>query len=378
MVNPLFLGLALLAFYTLPPSNQNANFNISPHISPVVIPANIENSEDKPLLLTVTVNDPTSLRVTKGDTVKKGDILADNFRERSRLMEQKETIFLQIAKLRDQRLLPPLPPHKLPPLKPLPEPDYIQERAAISQAKLRLQQAKTILATRKHWLNRPNDLAYKQTVTKVDEQKEMLKSMNDLKMQPEIIQHEQAVLKQLQDESNKANFELYQANCQQAQELQQLKINVQLAESELEQKQAALADAHYHRHLQEYQASVDARVRSQQEEQIALEHNRQMALYEQQRRDKNYQLAELDIQKHQVENKLADLPIVRSPKSGYIKYIRPWVGKDGNYTTTLSIFSFSPHHPDPHSSSTSSSTSSQVKIQTGTEISPHPSTDKIN
>ncbi len=94
--------------------------------------------------------------------------------------------------------------------------------------------------------------------------------------------------------------------------------------------------------LQPCCTSVDARTHAQQEQQISLEHSRQMALYEQQRRDKNYQLAELNIQQHQIEDKLADLPIVRSPKSGYIKHIKPWVGKDGEYTTTLTISSF-PH-----------------------------------
>ena len=52
-------------------------------------------------------------------------------------------------------------------------------------------------------------------------------------------------------------------------------------------------------------------------------------------------MAELAVRQHQVEDKLADLPIVRSPKSGYIKHIRPWVGKDGKYITTLTISSVS-------------------------------------
>jgi len=33
--------------------------------------------------------------------------------------------------------------------------------------------------------------------------------------------------------------------------------------------------------------------------------------------------------------KLADIPIVRSPKDGYLRKIKPWVGKDGKYTTTI-------------------------------------------
>ena len=323
--------------------------------SSVLVISKAQGYEDKPLRLTVTVNDPSSLRVHEGTTVKPGDILADNFRERSRLTVQKQTIFLQIAKLKDQQPIAPVPLRQLPPLKPLPDVDYVTEIAAISQAKLHLRQAKLILATRTPWLNLPKDSVYKQTVSKVEQQKEMLNSMQELKMQPEIIQHETAVLKQVQDESHKAHVDLLEANAQQSQELQQLKINVELAESELEQKQAALEDAKYHRHLQEFQASVDARTHAQQEQQISLEHSRQMALYEQQRRDKNYQLAELNIQQHQIEDKLADLPIVRSPKSGYIKHIKPWVGKDGEYTTTLTISSF------PHARFGSSIDSSQDK-----------------
>ncbi|MBD2281493.1 hypothetical protein [Aphanizomenon flos-aquae] len=33
--------------------------------------------------------------------------------------------------------------------------------------------------------------------------------------------------------------------------------------------------------------------------------------------------------------KLADIPIVRSPKDGYLRKIKPWVGKHGKYTTTI-------------------------------------------
>ena len=33
--------------------------------------------------------------------------------------------------------------------------------------------------------------------------------------------------------------------------------------------------------------------------------------------------------------KLADIPIVRSPKDGYLRKIKPWVGKDGKYTTII-------------------------------------------
>ena len=113
--------------------------------SSVLVIQKAQGYEDKPLRLTVTVNDPSSLRVHQGTTVKQGDILADNFRERSRLTVQKQTIFLQIAKLKNQQLIAPVPLRQLPPLNLLPDVDYVTEIAAISQAKLRLRQAKLIL-----------------------------------------------------------------------------------------------------------------------------------------------------------------------------------------------------------------------------------------
>jgi hypothetical protein len=146
------LSLDVLSFTAMPTAFT--------HNTDVPVIPKVQEFEDKPLRLTVTVNDPASLRVREGNTVKQGDILADNFRERSRLTVQKQTIFLQVGKLRDQQLIAPLPSRKLPPLKPLPEVDYIQETAAISQARLRLRQAKSILATRFRWLNRPKDSAY--------------------------------------------------------------------------------------------------------------------------------------------------------------------------------------------------------------------------
>ncbi|MHC5720059.1 MAG: hypothetical protein ACYTX0_50510, partial [Nostoc sp.] len=38
-----------------------------------------------------------------------------------------------------------------------------------------------------------------------------------------------------------------------------------------------------------------------------------------------------------VEDKLAQIPMLRSPRNGYVRRIKPWVGKDGKYTTTVTI-----------------------------------------
>ncbi len=63
--------------------------------------------------------------------------------------------------------------------------------------------------------------------------------------------------------------------------------------------------------------------------------------YDEAVRNKDYQLAQLGISLSAIEDKLADIPIVRSPKDGYVRKIKPWVGKDGKYTTTITIVSAS-------------------------------------
>jgi len=365
------IGALLFGGLALAPETKKLPVPSAP--VPISVPSPVHKSKDRPLRLSITVNDPSFLRVGVGDTIKTGDVLADNTQERDRLMVQQKTISLQINRLKNKQIFAPLPIRKLPLIKPLPAANYSQEIAAISQAELRLQQAKSVLASRSPWLNESDDSVYKQAQSKVDEQIQMLKSMKDLQMQPEVSQHEEAVLKQLQHISDKAKEDLSQAKGKQLQELQQLQINVQLAESELQQKQAALAAAHSQRQLQEFQASADVNKQVQQEEQIALEHSRQMSLYYQQQRDKDYQLAELGIRQHQVEDKLADLPMVRSPRSGFIKRIKPWVGKDGKYTTTLTISSFSPADSGTNSRSIPRwSGTNQGKVQAGTKLFPSP------
>ena len=76
---------------------------------------------------------------------------------------------------------------------------------------------------------------------KVQEQEQMIVAMNDMKMQSEILQHEQSKLKKLQSELDQAQSEVEQAQAKlsaaaiiQNQELEQLQTNVNLTDSELQ------------------------------------------------------------------------------------------------------------------------------------------------
>jgi multidrug efflux pump subunit AcrA (membrane-fusion protein) len=119
--------------------------------------------------------------------------------------------------------------------------------------------------------------------------------------------------------------------------LQQLRINIQLAESELSQAHSRLIAAKNRRQVLEFDASVEATKQEQQRQQLALEYSRAQSLFEQSQRDKDFQLAELQIKQAAVDDKLSDIPIVRSPKSGYVRKIKPWVGRDGKYTTVITL-----------------------------------------
>lgn len=100
-----------------------------------------------------------------------------------------------------------------------------------------------------------------------------------------------------------------------------------------------LEAAKVNRQIQEYQASVEESKRSQSQTQSRQDFERSRLQYDEAVRNKDYQLAQLGISLSAIEDKLADIPIVRSPRNGYIKKIKPWVGKDGKYTTTITIVS---------------------------------------
>ncbi|MEA5578725.1 hypothetical protein [Anabaena sp. UHCC 0451] len=332
--------------------------------NPIVENADEEDQEeftsplqkDRPLRMSLSVDNPSYLKVRLNDEIKIGDIISDNSTERQRLERQKKSIKLQIDNLKSKTLIAPTPPPPTPLIRSLPDSAFEEEQANISQAELKLQQAKSILNSRSKLLTTDNperraefekagaSLAI--ASQKIQEQEQMIAAMNDMKMQPEILQHEQSKLRKLQSELDQARSEVEQSQAKlsaaaiiQSQELEQLKTNVILAESELKIAKSRLESAINRRQIQEYQASVEESKRSQTITQSNQDYERSRLQYEEATRNKDYQLAQLGISLSAIEDKLADIPIVRSPRNGYIKKVKPWVGKDGKYTTTITIVS---------------------------------------
>lgn len=75
--------------------------------------------------ITVTVSSPDDLKVTEGERIEAGEVVADRTREREKLIQEREQLELAIAKALQPTPTPPPPP----------EPTYAQELAAIEEAR---------------------------------------------------------------------------------------------------------------------------------------------------------------------------------------------------------------------------------------------------
>lgn len=313
-----------------------------------------EQGSDRTLRISLTADDPSFLKVKEGQQIKQGDMLIDNTLERERLDRQRRSVMLQIDNLKSKTLPKPFEPKPAPPLAALPSANFLEEESAIAQAKLKLGQAQSVLESRYKLLQSDNpearaeaekaEAGLRLAAEKVKEQEELIRSMQDMKLEPPVLRHEEAKLKQFTSEMEQAQSALDQTRAKlgasavnQQQELQSLEIVVQLAQSDLQMAQSRLETARNNRKLLEYRASIEATQRIEQENQSNLAYTRQLQEYAQQQRDRDYQLSQLQLSLAGIDDKLSQIPVVRSPRSGYIRRVKPWVGNNGRYTTTITI-----------------------------------------
>lgn len=306
------------------------------------------------LRLTVTVNSPDHLKVEQGEQIKEGAIIADNSLERERLRRQRKSVVLQINNLKSKSIPKPFQPKAPPKLTPLPPANFDEEESAIAQATLKLQQAQALLESRTQILKYDNpqvraiaeeaEAALRNASEKVLEQEELIRNMKDMKLDSSVLRHEEAKLLQLrgEQEQKRSLFDQAQAKVsfaaiEQQQELQRLQIAVQMAESGLQVMQSRLESAKNQRKLLEYKASLDSVERIERENQSKLSYSQQQQRYAQAVRDKDYQLAQLQLSLSAIDDKISQIPVVRSPRDGYIRRVKPWVGNNGRYTTTITI-----------------------------------------
>ena len=336
--------------------------------------------QNRPLNLTISVDSPEFLLVKVGQEIKQGDVISDNALERSRLDKQRKSLLLQINNIKAKTIPAPSEPKKPLMLVPLPNANFLEESSAIAQAQLKLQQAQETLRSRTPLLKADNlekrsnvenaESASFQASEKVKEQEELLKNMQDMRLDTPIIRHEEAKLKSIQSEMNQAKSALGREQASldasaiaSSQELQNLQVAVQIAQSNLQMAVSQLETAKSNRKLLEYRAAIESTQRIEQENQFNLSYSQQQQQYAQSIRDRDYQFAQLQIQLSSIDDKLAQIPVVRSPRDGYIRKIKPWTGNNGKYTTIITIAST----PNPQSKGSISSNQTTSTSTTDTK-----------
>lgn len=340
--------------------------------------ASLKKAAGPSLKLSITVNDPSHLKVHVGQKIKVGQVISDNTVERGRLLRQRKSIELQIQNLKSKSIPKPAPPTLPPPLSPLPRANFAEEQAAIAQAEMKFASAQSTLTKRLPILGSDSperkaeaskaEAALSLTLEKVQEQEQLLQHMKDMQMPSSIVQHEEAKLMQLQSEYSQAQSVLEQAKAklkasfiEQQQQVQSLQTEVKLAQSDLQLSKSRFSASITKRQLLEYQASLDAARRVEEANVAQQNYVRASQEYAQMVRERDYQLAQLSLSLSGIDDKLAQIPFVRSPRDGFIRRVKPWVGNNGKYTTVVII-------------SNSSSRNANTDGSSGANTTPHPTT----
>ncbi len=104
----------------LKPQDKPAIAETSPKVEAIAEEEELPNNpqqKDRPLRMSISVDNPSFLKVQVNDEIKTGDIISDNSNERQRLDRQKKSIKLQIENLNSKTLIAPTPPPPTPLLK---------------------------------------------------------------------------------------------------------------------------------------------------------------------------------------------------------------------------------------------------------------------
>ena len=231
------------------------------------------NEAPRRLTINISVTDPGDLKVTEGDRISVGQLIADRGRERQRLEAQSRQLDLTLQRLQLSTVTPPLPPNTPPPIA---TPTYLEQNAAIERAKADVDQAEALIDAKQQ------ELDYLAQLPNID---------------PLVFEHEQAKLAELQ-RHHTATVRDYQ----------------------LALGKRSTAEYEHSRVM-----AIDAGSRNRDQ----LSYQSQWAQYEQRLRDRDYQLSQTQLKLDDIENEIATLSVVRSPYAGRIRRIK-WLGQDAS------------------------------------------------
>ncbi|NEZ54195.1 hypothetical protein [Adonisia turfae] len=231
------------------------------------------NEAPRRLTINVSVTDPADLKVTEGDRISVGQLIADRTRDRNRLEAQARQLDLTLQRLEHSTITPPLSPATPPPIA---TPTYLEETAAIDRAKADVDQAEALITAKHQEIDYLGQLPH---------------------LEPLVMEHETAKLAELQRDHTAA----------------------------VRDYQLALGK----RSTAEYDHSVTMAADVSSRTHAMLSYQQQWANYEQRLRDRDFQQAQTQLRVDEVENAIANLAVVRSPYAGRIRRIK-WLGQDAS------------------------------------------------
>ncbi|MGK7895502.1 MAG: hypothetical protein AB4372_18270 [Xenococcus sp. (in: cyanobacteria)] len=230
--------------------------------------------------ITVRISAHEDLKIAENMILEKGQIISDRIPEKTRLQAQKKQLELSLERVLSASIQAPPKPLPVPAVAPLPPVNYLEFEAAIERANIAIA------------------LSAEEISIKVQEIEELSEIDN---LDPIILEHEQAKLKQLQ-------------------------LDHQVAESELKLAKGKLATAKQQREYQEYQASINAARRVEEQNQAKSFYQRQLAEYNQKLADREIQITQLQEKLANVQSQINNLQIV-SPYAGEVRSI-DFLGQD--------------------------------------------------
>ncbi len=288
------------------------------------------DSGKRTVKISISVNNPNHLTVREGAVIKTGDIIVQDLEERRRLELQKNAINLEINNLR-------LKPTQLPISPNFDNLALFEEQEFLEQAKLKLRHAKLKLSNSANVLSSEDpqkkaDLQQFETnldviKNKINDQQSLILSMESAKMPPEVLIHEKKKLEKIVSQFSLQNAELQfkksemqASSVLQSEKLEQLRMNVELAESDLRLAQSRLLSAQKEKQSKELEKFERSKID-----------------YNQTLRDRDYKISQLKLQLLGIDQKLAQTIKIRSPRSGVVQKIQPWKLKNNQNRTVLHL-----------------------------------------
>lgn len=337
----------------------------------------------------VSISALEDLKVRQGDSITKGQIIADRTRERSRLLTAKREFEATLRQILNTVIPKPPEPKPVPAIGSLPEAIYIEEEAQIASAELRKMQANRDY---NYWLK----ILSSEPVTEVAsvekarvERDKKLKEIQNQQTKIELVEqlanlpkavleHESEVLARLKTELDQAEYslrleqgKLVDSGDRNKERLQQLSIRVEQSKADLLLSKTRLETAKSKRRELEYQHAERKRYAIVQENETNSFYAGQMQKYEQDLQSQRFQVSQLREKINFVDNQLAQLSNVRSPINGRVRRIKN-LGQNNNLIDLeLTIISGDSTSTNPFASPAPSTSTTPDKAE---PIKPEPGT----